>query len=114
MRSSGSARRKMWKNGQCTTTLGRHEQSVWAMLAVDEGRVLTASADKTIRLWSISRPGKLLAVFGGHTDALRGLTLLEGGECFASCGNDGNMNLDSLHDAVSKARSARIQPVQTR
>lgn len=104
---------KIWRNWECVATLKGHEQSVWAVLAVDQDRVLTASADKTIRLWSISNPTKPLAVFGGHTDAVRGLTLLEGGESFASCGNDGNIHLYSLHGASSSAGSAPIQPVQT-
>ncbi|KAJ9477799.1 Protein DOA1 [Pseudozyma hubeiensis] len=104
---------KIWRDWECVATLKGHEQSVWAVLAVDQDRVLTASADKTIRLWSISSPSKPLAVFGGHTDAVRGLTLLEGGESFASCGNDGNINLYSLHNASTSAGSAPIQPVQT-
>ncbi|KAF6767555.1 WD40 repeat [Kalmanozyma brasiliensis GHG001] len=103
---------KVWRNWECVATFKGHEQSVWAVLAVDQDRVLTASADKTIRLWSISSPTKPLAVFGGHTDAVRGLTLLEGGESFASCGNDGNIHLYSLHGASSSAGSAPIQPVQ--
>ena len=104
---------KVWRHWECVATFKGHEQSVWAVLAVDHDRVLTASADKTIRLWSISSPAKPLAVFGGHADAVRGLTLLEGGESFASCGNDGNINLYSLHGASSSAGSAPIQPVQT-
>lgn len=100
---------KVWRNWECVATLKGHEQSVWAVLAVDHDRVLTASADKTIRLWSISSPAKPLAVFGGHTDAVRGLTLLEGRESFASCGNDGNIHLYSLHGASA---GAPIQPVR--
>lgn len=103
---------KVWRNWECVATFEGHEQSVWAVLAVDHDRVLTASADKTIRLWSIANPAKPLAVFGGHTDAVRGLTLLEGGESFASCGNDGNIHLYSLHGASSSAGSAPIRPVQ--
>lgn len=102
---------KVWRNWECVATLKGHEQSVWAVLAVDHDRVLTASADKTIRLWSISNPNKPLAVFGGHTDAVRGLTLLQGGESFASCGNDGNVHLYSLH-GTSSSGSAPIQPVR--
>lgn len=102
---------KVWRNWECVATFKGHEQSVWAVLAVDHDRVLTASADKTIRLWSIAQPAKPLAVFGGHTDAVRGLTLLEGGESFASCGNDGNIHLYSLHGAAS-SEAKSIQPVQ--
>lgn len=100
---------KVWRNWECVATFKGHQQSVWAVVAVDHDRVLTASADKTIRLWSISNPGRPLTVFGGHADAVRGLTLLEGGESFASCGNDGNIHLYSLHGASS---SSPIQPVR--
>lgn len=102
---------KVWRNWECVATFKGHQQSVWAVLAVDHDRVLTASADKTIRLWSIAQPAKPLAVFGGHTDAVRGLTLLEGGESFASCGNDGNIHLYSLHGAAL-SEDKPIQPVQ--
>lgn len=47
--------------------------------------VITASADKTIRLW---KNGKLSHVYQGHTDAVRGLALVPG-VGFVSCSNDG-------------------------
>ena len=30
----------------------RHEQAVWAVLCLEDGRMLTASADKTIKRWN--------------------------------------------------------------
>ncbi|PWZ00297.1 PFU-domain-containing protein [Testicularia cyperi] len=108
---------KVWKGWECIATLKGHQQSVWAVLGLDHDRVLTASADRTIRLWSISRPSQPLAVFGGHADAVRGLTLLEGGQSFASCSNDGNINLYSLVDVAatgpSSSASKPIQPTKT-
>ncbi|PWN50917.1 PFU-domain-containing protein [Violaceomyces palustris] len=100
---------KIWKNWDCVTTFKGHSQAVWAVLAVDSERVLTASADKLVRLWSISNPKEPIAVFTGHTDAVRGLVLLEGGQSFASCGNDGTINLYSLADITLKARNAPLQ-----
>lgn len=87
---------RVWKGWQCVATFQGHLQAVWAVLAVDEDRVLTASADKLVRLWSISKPKEPIAVFSGHSDAVRGLTLLPGGQSFASCSNDGTINIYSL------------------
>ncbi|EEB86705.1 hypothetical protein MPER_16240, partial [Moniliophthora perniciosa FA553] len=75
---------KVWKNFNLAYELKGHEQSVWAVLAIDDKQVLTGSADKTIKLW---KQHKLISTFKGHTDAVRGLALLpELG--FASCSND--------------------------
>jgi len=79
-----------------------HQQSVWAVLGVDEDKVLTGnrhtrpveisagrdfsigSADKTIKLW---QNHKALHTFTGHQDAVRGLALIQD-IGFASCSND--------------------------
>ncbi|KAK0531494.1 hypothetical protein OC834_002936 [Tilletia horrida] len=87
---------RVWKDWACVAELKGHTNAVWAVLLVDDDRVLTAGADKTIRLWSISNHAKPIATFSGHDDAVRGLTLLSGGQSFASCGNDGIINLYSL------------------
>lgn len=53
-----------------------------------------ASADKVVRMFSLAhsrKDGEVLlpvAKFVGHTDAVRGLTMLSA-RAFASCGNDG-------------------------
>ncbi|KAF8759643.1 PFU (PLAA family ubiquitin binding) [Rhizoctonia solani] len=77
------------------TRIARHSHSVWAVLAVDEDQTLTGSADKTIALWQGS---KLAHRYTGHTDAVRGLSILpEGIDIgFASCSNDGTVKLWTL------------------
>lgn len=87
---------RVWKNWQCVATLKGHLQAVWAVVAVDSDRILTASADKLVRLWSISKPQQPIAVFAGHSDAVRGLHLLPGEGSFASCSNDGNIDVWSI------------------
>ncbi|SPO40677.1 related to DOA1 - involved in ubiquitin-dependent proteolysis [Pseudozyma flocculosa] len=110
---------KVWREFQCVATLKGHQQAVWAVVAVDEDRILTASADKTIRLWSIATPDRPLATFTGHSDAVRGLVLLDGGASFASCGNDGTINLYSLASLQPGSSSgggsggSSIPPLQT-
>lgn len=50
---------RIWKNGQCIQELKGHEGPIWA-IALLPGQptttILTASADKTIRMW---RDGKV-------------------------------------------------------
>ncbi|KAG6853915.1 hypothetical protein C0991_012584 [Blastosporella zonata] len=69
-----------------------HQQSVWAVLAVDEEQYLTGSADKTIKLW---HQHKVLRTFEGHRDAVRGLALVPDFG-FASCSNDSEVRVWTL------------------
>lgn len=69
-----------------------HTEAVWAVLCLEDG-FLTGSADKSIIHWDKS--GRQTRVFRGHTDAVRGLTLLDA-TTFASCSNDGTVKVWSL------------------
>lgn len=60
-----------------------------AVLALNDEEYLTASADKTIKLW---RQHKQIRTFTGHTDVVRGLGLLHD-LGFASCSNDGDIRV---------------------
>jgi len=95
---------KVWKNFSLAYDLKGHEQSVWAVVAIDEERFLTGicpntlysltsgltklrlagSADKTIKFW---QQHKVIQTYRGHRDAVRGLTLMPD-IGFASCSND--------------------------
>lgn len=75
--------------------------------------LLTASADKLIRLWSISKPEKPLLAWNQHTDAVRGLSMFRArrSESFASCSNDGNIYKFSL--SVAETAGTGTRPIRT-
>lgn len=74
----------VWKEFQKAYSLEGHEAAVWAVLPLNDDTILTASADKTIKLW---KNGKLAHTYQGHTDAVRGLALVTN-DTFVSCSND--------------------------
>ncbi|KAF9484697.1 phospholipase A-2-activating protein [Pholiota conissans] len=80
---------RIWKNFSQVYELKGHQQSVWAVLGIDEEQYLTGSADKTIKLW---QQHKLVQTFTGHQDAVRGLALLPD-IGFASCSNDSEIRV---------------------
>ncbi|KAJ3504097.1 hypothetical protein NLJ89_g8115 [Agrocybe chaxingu] len=83
---------KVWKNYNLAYDLKGHQQSVWAVLGIDEDQFLTGSADKTIKLW---QQHKVVQTFIGHQDAVRGLVLIPD-IGFASCSNDSEIRVWTL------------------
>lgn len=87
---------RIWPVGkwECETVLRPHEAAVWGVLAYDRETVITASADKLIRIWHIS--GKLIRTLKGSTDVARALCRVQNhptGADFASAGNDAVIRL---------------------
>ncbi|KAH8660967.1 WD40-repeat-containing domain protein [Tricladium varicosporioides] len=88
---------RIWPVGkwESQTVLRGHEHAVWAVLAFDAETVITASADKLIRVFHTS--GKLIRQIRGSTDVVRALCRLPkghpSGADFASAGNDGLVRL---------------------
>jgi phospholipase A-2-activating protein len=63
-----------------------HSQAVWALLPLRGQKVLSASGDRSIKLWD-THDGKCLGTLTGHGDCVRALALLPDGS-FVSAGND--------------------------
>ncbi|TGO14859.1 hypothetical protein BTUL_0047g00210 [Botrytis tulipae] len=97
---SWDAEARIWPLGkwECESVLRGHEGSVWAVLAIDSETVITACADKLIRVFNTS--GKLLRTIRGSADVVRALCRLPkghpSGADFASAGNDGVIRLWTL------------------
>ncbi|PQE29479.1 Polyubiquitin binding (Doa1 Ufd3) protein [Rutstroemia sp. NJR-2017a WRK4] len=97
---SWDAEARIWPLGkwECESVLRGHEGSVWAVLAIDSETVITACADKLIRVFHTS--GKLLRTIRGSADVVRALCRLPKGHSsgadFASAGNDAVIRLWTL------------------
>ncbi|EMR91178.1 putative polyubiquitin binding protein (doa1 ufd3) protein [Botrytis cinerea BcDW1] len=97
---SWDAEARIWPLGkwECESVLRGHEGSVWAVLAIDSETVVTACADKLIRVFNTG--GKLLRTIRGSADVVRALCRLPKGHSsgadFASAGNDGVIRLWTL------------------
>ncbi|MCJ1437000.1 hypothetical protein MMC27_006383 [Xylographa pallens] len=95
----GSAR--IWSIGkwECEAVLEGHEGSVWGVLAYDKDTVITACADKLIRIFSPT--GKLLKTLRGNKDVVRALCRVPKGHSsraeIASASNEGVIRLWQLN-----------------
>lgn len=89
---------RVWHNGMMKWELRGHTASVWDAKMLGDGRVLTASADKTIKLWE---NGSCIKTFSSvHKDVVRNICILDDGEHFVSCSNDGTLKLCDLEGYV--------------
>ena len=87
---------KVWKEGSLIYDLQAHSASVWdaKIVSLTENKFLTASADKTIKLW---QKDKVIKTFSGiHDDVVRHLAVVDDGH-FISCSNDGLIKLVDIH-----------------
>ncbi|KAK3117887.1 WD repeat protein Lub1 [Teratosphaeriaceae sp. CCFEE 6253] len=84
--------------GNVTAELTGHGGPVWGVMVYDAKLVLTACADKMIRLFDIN--GKSLRTIKGHTDVVRCFCKIPAGHwsgaAFASAGNDEVIRLWTL------------------
>ena len=75
---------RVWRDGALAFTLDRHQAAVWCILDMQDGRIVSGSADKSICVWE----GEDCVQEAKLGCAVRGLVQHgEGG--FMACGNDG-------------------------
>ncbi|QEU59452.1 Doa1 [Kluyveromyces lactis] len=96
--SSWDKTAKVWTNGIVKWELKGHSASVWDAKLLNDGSVLTASADTTVKLW---KNGTLAKTFDKlHSDVVRNICILDDGNHFVSCSNDGTLKLSNLEGGI--------------
>lgn len=91
---------KVWHKGCLKYELKGHGASVWdaKIIPNTNDQFLTASADKTIKLW---KQNQVIKTFDGiHNDVIRHLEILDDGRQFASCSNDGTIKVCDMDGNV--------------
>lgn len=85
---------KFWsldKSKEAIVTYRGHTAAVWGVLQLQNSNVCTASADKTIGIWS--KDGHRLQTLLGHTDCIRDLDDFPELNCFISVSNDASVKV---------------------
>lgn len=104
MSSSWDKTARVWNKGISEYELKGHSASVWDIkMLPEDGFFLTASADKTIKLW---HKEKVLQTFTNiHNDVVRQIAIHPDGDKFASCSNDTTIKVNDLEGNVLKTFS---------
>ena len=76
-----------------------HDEDVVAVAVAADGRVVTASLDKTIKVW---RDGVCECTIEAHTDVVTAVAVLPGGARFVSASHDRTVKLWSLRGALER------------
>lgn len=94
--SSWDKTAKLWSvvEQKCILTLSGHESSVWSVVQLTSGLIVTGSADKTIRVYFPD--GKHQRTLTGHSDCVRGLAAFSD-SVFLSCSNDATIRKWNAH-----------------
>lgn len=79
---------RFWRGESLISTLEGHEASVWAADFLTDESIVTASADKTIKIWNTS--GECLKTFTGHEDVIRCISVVNE-KIFLTCSNDASI-----------------------
>ena len=81
--------------------LAGHGDAVWAVTFAKDGRIATASADRTIKVWDAA--GKELTTLRGHKDWVSNIAFSPDGKTLASTSHDRTMRMWNLELAMKLA-----------
>lgn len=92
----------------CQVVLKGHKRGIWSVeFSPVDKCVLTASGDKTIKIWAIS-DGSCLKTFEGHTSSVLRASFLTSGTQFVSCGMENSFALNLSYTHIRICLSCHI------
>jgi WD40 repeat protein len=93
-----------------------HSRPITGIAVLHDGRVVTASEDKTLRVWvcpfKVGEPPKCVFILEGHTDAVTGVKASHAGG-IVSCSRDKTIGVWHMHpelqESVKLAKGRRVE-----
>jgi WD40 repeat protein len=84
-------------------TLEGHEAGIWACAVTPDGRrLISASRDKTLRVWDL-HSGEMLAVLRGHEEEVRSCAVMPNGRRIVSASSDTTLKIWDLETGQALA-----------
>ena len=65
-----------WQDARCLQALSGHSSIVAAVAVLDADRIVSASYDKTLKVWSLAS-GECLQTLSGHSDWVYAVAVLD-------------------------------------
>ena len=65
-----------WQDTRCLQTLEGHSDCVAAVAVLDADRIVSASSDKTLKVWSLAS-GECLQTLSGHEECVNAVAVLD-------------------------------------
>ncbi|KAJ1558582.1 hypothetical protein HK096_009781, partial [Nowakowskiella sp. JEL0078] len=98
------------RNGKQTYRLGGHTDNIRALLVSDDGKwALSGSADRTIKLWSLSSPSRCVVTYTHYDDSVWSLTSNHPDlEVFWAGGRDGLVTKISRRRVIGGANKSGV------
>lgn len=110
---NGSVEVFSWPAGKSVSTLNGHSDSVRSVAWTDDGKLLTASVDREIKLWDLEKRDNALLTCKGHSRSVDVICLLKDGKTLVSAGVDQSVRVWDLESAkLIRSLNQHTKPVR--
>ncbi len=69
---------KIWdtEKKECIATLYGHDNSIWSLVVLQNGYIVSGSQDKTMKIWNVEKK-EAITTLSGHNHWIQSLTVLQ-------------------------------------
>jgi len=101
-----------WPEGEPVTRFDSHKDSVRSVIWQDNGRLLTASIDREIKLWHLEKETNSILTLKGHSRSVDAICLIENGQTLVSTGADQSLRVwDMESGTLIRSMNQHTKPV---
>ena len=101
-----------WPKGEPITRFDSHNDSVRSVIWQDNGRLLTASIDREIKLWHLEKETNSILTLKGHSRSVDAICLIGNGQTLVSTGADQSLRVwDMESGTLIRSMNQHTKPV---